>query len=137
MGEMCNLTLNIWREVCAHHKYTHRYANVSNNIKATGAYLLIVFNSINHFLRENTFPDELNKFEVIPKHKKLNPLKKEIYRPISLSPHVLTVFERIQYKQIMSYINDLLSNRHNWFSKVTWQSTLPCKNAGKLEKRFR
>ena len=42
-------------------------------------------------------------------YKKLDPLKKEIYRPVSLLPNVSKVFERIIYQQINTYIKDKLS----------------------------
>ena len=46
-------------------------------------------------------------------------LKKErTNRPISLLPHVSKAFERILYKQIMSYMNDLLSNYITGFRKL-------------------
>ena len=45
-------------------------------------------NTINHSLKESTFPDELKQSEVIPVYKKLDPLQKENYRPVSLLPHI-------------------------------------------------
>ena len=41
-------------------------------------------NSINHSLKESTFPDEVKQSEVIPVFKNLDPLQKENYRPVSL-----------------------------------------------------
>ena len=73
------------------------------------AYLPFLTISINCFSRENTFPEELKHSEVIPLHKKLDPLKKENYRPVSLPPDVTKVFERIIYKQINTYMEDKLS----------------------------
>ena len=58
-------------------------------------YLPYLTNCINHSFVTNKFPDELNLSEVIPLYKKLDPLKKENYRPVSLLPHVSKVFERI------------------------------------------
>ena len=81
-------------------------------------YLLFLINSINHFFYENTFPDQLKQSEVILWTKKLDPLKKENYRPMSLLPYLSKVFERILYKQIMSCINDLLSNYITGFRKL-------------------
>ena len=57
-------------------------------------------NAINHTLQTNCFPDKLKQSEVIPVYKKLDPLDKEDYRPVSLLAHVSNVFERIIYKQI-------------------------------------
>ena len=36
----------------------------------------------------------------MPVYKKLDLLQKESYRPVSLLPHILKVFERVIYKQI-------------------------------------
>ena len=64
------------------------------------AYLPYLTFSINYSLRESTFPKELKHSEVIPVYMKLDPLKKENYRPVSLLPHVSKVFGRIVYQQI-------------------------------------
>ena len=61
-----------------------------------------------HAITENIFPDQLKKSEVIPLHKKEDPLKKENYRPVSLLPHVSQVFEWTIYKQINIYMHDKL-----------------------------
>ena len=45
------------------------------------------------------------------------PLKKENYRPVSLLPHVSKVFERIIYKQIMSYVTNLFLDYITGFRK--------------------
>ena len=50
-------------------------------------------NTINHSLKEFTFPDELKQFEVISVYKKLHPLQKENYRPVCLLLHISKVFE--------------------------------------------
>ena len=50
-------------------------------------------NTINHSLKESTFPDELKQFEDIPVYKELEPLQKENHRPVSLTQHISKVFE--------------------------------------------
>ena len=80
-------------------------------------YLPFLTNCINHSFVANKFPDELKLSEVIPLYKKLDPLKKENYRPVSLLPHVSKVFERIIYKQIMSYVTNLFSDYITGFRK--------------------
>ena len=50
-------------------------------------------NTINHSLKESTFPDELKQFEVISVYKKLHPLQKENYRSVCLLLHISKVFE--------------------------------------------
>ena len=74
-------------------------------------------NAINHTLQTNCFPDKLKQSEVIPVYKKLDPLEKENYRPVSLLPHVSKVFERIIYKQINTYMEDKISNYITGFRK--------------------
>ena len=73
--------------------------------------------STNYSLRESTFPKELKHSEVIPVYKKLNPLKKENYRPVIPLPHTSNVFERIIYQQINTYMKDKLSKCLTGFRK--------------------
>ena len=49
-------------------------------------HLKYLTNTINHSLKECTFPDELKQSEVIPVFQKLDPLQKENYRSVSLLP---------------------------------------------------
>ena len=81
------------------------------------AYLPHLTVTINYSLMENVFPEELKRSEVIPLYKKLDPLKKENYRPVSLLPHVSEVFEKIIYKQINTYMEDKLSKYLTGFRK--------------------
>ena len=73
--------------------------------------------TINHSLRENIFPEELKRSEVIPSYKELDPLKKENYRPVSLLPRVSKASEKIIYKQINTYMEDKLSKCLTGFRK--------------------
>ena len=73
--------------------------------------------SINYSLRKSTFPEELEHSEVILVYNKLDPLKKENYRPVSFLLHVSKVFERIIYQQINTYIKDELSKCFIGFKK--------------------
>ena len=52
-------------------------------------YLPFLTNCINYSFLANKFPDELKQSQVIPLLKKLDPLKKENYRPVSLLPRFL------------------------------------------------
>ena len=47
---------------------------------------------------------------MIPFYKKLDPLQKQNYIPVSLLSHISKVFERIIHKQITSYMRDKLSS---------------------------
>ena len=80
-------------------------------------YLPFLTNCINHSFVSNKFTDELKLSEVIQLYKKPDSLKKESYRPVSLLPHVSKVFERIIYKQIMSYVTNLFSDYITGFQK--------------------
>ena len=91
------------------------------------AYLPFLTISINCFSRENTFPEELKHSEAIPLHKKLDPLKKENYRPVSLPPDVT---------------NHLQTNKHLYgrqtikmFQKISRNLTFACNHALKMEKK--
>ena len=81
------------------------------------AYLPYVTDSINYSIRESTFSEELKHSEVIHVYKKLDPLKKENFRLISLLPHVSKVFERIIYQQTNTYKKDKLSKCLTRFTK--------------------
>ena len=85
--------------------------------QCVGVYLPFLTKAINHVITENSFPEQLKKSEVIPLHKKEDPLKKENYRPVSLLPHVSKVFERIIYKQININMQDKLSKHKTGFRK--------------------
>ena len=80
-------------------------------------YLKYLTNTINHSLKESTFPDELKQSEVMPVYKKLDPLQKENYRPVSLLPHISKVFERMIYKQINSFMGNKISKCVTVFRK--------------------
>ena len=88
-------------------------------------YLPFLTICINHSFVANKFPDELKQSEVIPLCKKLDPLKKENYRPVSFLPHVSKVFERIIYKQIMS-CHKFAFRLYYRISKIIWKSALSC-----------
>ena len=81
------------------------------------AYLPYSTVTINYSLRENIFPERLKHSEVIPLYKKLDSLKKENYRPVSLLPHVSEVFETIIYKQTNTYMEDKLPKYLRGFRK--------------------
>ena len=72
-------------------------------------HLKYLANTINHSLKESTFPDDLKQSEVIPVYKKLDPLQKDNYKPESLLPHISKVFERVIYKQINNFMENKIS----------------------------
>ena len=57
-------------------------------------------------MQASVFPRKIKQAEFIPLYKKLDPLSKENYRPVSLLPHLSQVFERTTYKQVNSYMDE-------------------------------
>ena len=55
------------------------------------------------FLEEGLYPDDWNKSNVVPIHKKESKNLIENYRPISLLPVFSKVFERIIFKSLFNY----------------------------------
>ena len=54
--------------------------------------LLFLTNAINNMFLDSFFPKELQKAEIIPVCKNDDPIKKENYRPVILSPHMPKIF---------------------------------------------
>ena len=63
--------------------------------QCVGNYLPYLTVSINYSLKENTLPEQLKPSEVISLYQKLDPPRKENYKPVSLLHHVSKIFERI------------------------------------------
>ena len=55
------------------------------------------------------FSSQLKLADITPLHKKLETVKKENYRPVSLLPVVSKLFERLMQKQMVAYIDKFLS----------------------------
>ena len=68
--------------------------------KSVDIYIKEITFIINVYLEKGIFPDDLKLADVSPIFKKEDSFKKENYRPVSILPHMLKVFERILYKQI-------------------------------------
>ena len=100
-------------------KKSSTYGSVPATIlkQCVNAYLPNLTNSINYSIQHSSFPQELKLSEVIPVYKKLNPLQKENYRPVSLSPKVSKVFQKIIHKQIWNYMTDKLAHSTTGFRK--------------------
>ena len=100
-------------------KKSSTYGSIPATIlkQCVNAYLPHLTNSINYSIQHSNFPQELKLSEVIPVYKKLDPLQKENYRPVSLLPHVSKIFERIIHKQITNYMTDKLAHSINGFRK--------------------
>ena len=92
--------------------------------------------TINNFLKESFIPDELKQSQVIPVYKKLDPLQKENYRPVSLLQHISKAFERVIYNQINSFMENKISKSVT-FQEVTWHTTFFNSHARKMERSIR
>ena len=101
-------------------KKSSTYGSIPATIlkQCVNAYLPHLTNSINYSIQHSNFPQELKLSEVIPVYKKLDPLQKENYRPVSLLPHVSKIFERIIHKQITNYMTDKLAYSITGFRKL-------------------
>ena len=80
-------------------------------------YLPFLTKTINQRITAINFPEQLKKLEALPLHIKKDPLKKDIYRTMSLLPHVSKDFERILYKQINVCMQDIISKHITGFRK--------------------
>ena len=72
-------------------------------------YFKYLANTINHSLKESTFPGELKQSQVISAYKKIDPLQKENYRPVSLLPLISEVFDIVIYKKINNFMENKIS----------------------------
>ena len=83
-------------------------------------HLKYLTNTVNHSLKESTFPDELKQSAVILVYKKRDPLQKENYRPVCLLLHISKVFERVIYYQINSFVENKISKCVTGFRKSNY-----------------
>ena len=70
---------------------------------------IILQKLLNDSLETGTFPDRLKLADITPVFKKINPLNKTNYRPVSVLSIVSTLFEKIMQKQINGFISNCLS----------------------------
>ena len=78
--------------------------------QCVNVYLPHFKNYMNYSIQDSNFLQELKLSKVIPVYRKLDPLQKETYRPVSLLPHASKIFERINHKQITNYMTDKLAH---------------------------
>ena len=60
--------------------------------------------AINECISKNIFPDVLKKAYVTPIYKKGDPLEAENYRPISVTPTLAKIFERLLLQQMLEHV---------------------------------
>ena len=101
-------------------KKSSTYGSIPATIlkQCVNAYLPHLTNSINYSIQHSSFPQKVKLSEVTPMYKKLGPLQKENYRPVSLLPHVSKVFKRIIHQQITNYMTDKPAHSITGFRKL-------------------
>ena len=80
-------------------------------------YLPVLTEIINSSFEQNEFLNELKLADLIPIFKKIGPINKENYRPVSILSHISKVFERLIYKQIDNFIKNKFSVKSCGFRK--------------------
>ena len=69
----------------------------------------VLANLINTTFHHGKFPASLKGAQVVPIHKKNDPLDKENYRPVSVLPIISKAYERVMHNQLCEYFNDIFN----------------------------
>ena len=72
---------------------------------------------INECILQNIFPDALKKAYITPIYKIGDPLEAENYRPISVTPTLSKIFERLILQQMIEHVikNEIINNHQFGF----------------------
>ena len=73
---------------------------------------------VNEAISSGKFPDSLKLSNIVPVHKKKDPIDKCNYRPVSILPLLSKVFEKILYDQLYIYMNNILNELLCGFRKA-------------------
>ena len=79
---------------------------------------------INDSIKSFTFPSCPKEADITPIHKKGKKDKKENYRPVSILPVLSKIFERIMFKQMSAFFEDILTNNNADSEKVITPSNV-------------
>ena len=71
--------------------------------------------TFNNIIDSSTFPAALKLTHITPAFKEGSKNSKENYRPISISPNILKIYERWMYKQMSDYLRNFFSKFHCGF----------------------
>ena len=76
--------------------------------------------AINECISKNIFPDVLKKAYITPIYKKGDPLEAENYRPISVTPTLAKIFERLLLQQMLEHVEkyEIINNNQFGFLKI-------------------
>ena len=55
---------------------------------------------VNNTIKTSVFPTRLKEAQVVPLHKKIDPLDKKNYRPVSILPTISKVYEMVLFDQL-------------------------------------
>ena len=80
-------------------------------------YLPFLTKIINDCITNSIIPAEMKLAEIIPVFKKIDPLDKKNYRPISLLSHLSKIIEKIIFNQISNFMEERFSNLLTGFRK--------------------
>ena len=80
-------------------------------------YLPFLTKIINDCITNSIIPTEMKLAETIPVFKKIDPLDKKNYRPISLLSHLSKIIEKIIFNQISNFMEERFSNLLTGFRK--------------------
>ena len=69
----------------------------------------VLANLINTTFQHGKFPASLKGSQVVPIHKKNDPLNKENYRPVSVLAIFSKAYERVMHNQLSDYFNDIFN----------------------------
>ena len=71
----------------------------------------------NNCVDKGVFSDDLRHADVTPIHKKKDKSGKTKYRPVSILPNISKIYEKLIYKQLYHYFDDILSPSQCGFRK--------------------
>ena len=72
---------------------------------------------INDSIDKTLFPRNLKLADITPAHKKGDKTNKANYRPVSILPAMSKIFERVIYKQLYAFFENILSKYQCGFRK--------------------
>ena len=87
-------------------------------LKESGFTFEYLTSCVNEAISSGTFPDFLKLPNIVPVHKKKDPIDKCNYRPVSTLPLLSKVFQKIIYDQLYIYKNKFLNELPCGFRKA-------------------
>ena len=104
---------------------------MKENIDIFAGYLCT---SINSAIKLLSFPSSFKSADVTPVHKRGRNDIEENFRPVSILPTLLKMFEKCMFVQMPAFFGQHFFKSTMRFSKKIQYSTLPSGNVGNMEK---